>query len=124
MGEQNEQDKFDTEIQAWCYGLEKYPGEVYPALVHAVIKEMSPHFLLAVKKGIVFDPAKIAERICQSARYLVHDKEVVFSILARLPKPDSLHSQAEVATLTEIVKEAEKTYEGTIERMKKRWENL
>ena len=46
---------FGVEIDGWCYGVTNYPGEIFPGLVHRVIKELSPSFSAAIEHNVVFD---------------------------------------------------------------------
>ena len=124
MAEDRYDEAFTIEIEAWCHGLANYPGEIYPALVHAVVKELRPSFRAAIENHVFFDVIYVADKICKASKYLVHDKEIVFSILARLPAPADLRSEEELYTLAAILESVEGTYEGAIERMEKRWAAL
>ncbi|MCB0339447.1 MAG: hypothetical protein KDD53_07580 [Bdellovibrionales bacterium] len=115
---------FNIEIDAWCYGITQYPGEIYPSLVHAILKELTPTLAWALEHGVVFNLVEVSEKISKAAKYLVHHKEVAFSLLARFPAPHELKTEDEMYTLAAILDMVEKTHQGAIERMEKRWANL
>ena len=111
---------FEIEAEGWCYGIQNYPGEIFPALVHAVVREMGPWFLDSIQNGYVFDPLKLGADISKAAKYLIHEKEVAFSIVAQLPHPSSLN-ETEQFVMAQIVDKVEKEYGGVIDRLQRKW---
>ena len=111
---------FELEMQAWCHGIESYPGEVFPALVHATIKELGPSFKHALEHNYVFNILDLADKFSKASKYLVHEKELAFSILAQLPHPNSLAEEAKF-TLAQVIDPVEQTYGGALERLEKKW---
>jgi hypothetical protein len=111
---------FDAEITAWCSALRDYPGEINPGIVHYLIKERREAFKEAVVHGIAFNLLDISLRISKAAKYLVHEKEVAFSIVANLPHPDSL-AQADLKILGQLVDAVEQEYGGVVVRLARKW---
>jgi len=111
---------FGVEMEGWCYGIQNYPGEVFPALVHAVIRELAPSFKLAVEHNLAFDILELSKQFSKAAKYLIHEKEVTFSILARLPNPACLDEDGQFV-LAQIIDQVEQSYGGAIERLQKKW---
>lgn len=117
-------DKFDEiftiELEGWFYGLSNYPGEIFPALVHAVIKELAPSYKSAIAHNYAFDILDISAKLSRAAKYLVHERDIAFSILAQLPNPCSL-SEDEQFILAQIVDKVEGAYGGAVSRLEKKW---
>lgn len=111
---------FDIEIEGWCYGLQSFSGEIFPGLVHRVIKEMEPIFLEAVRRSLVFDLVQISKKFSKAAKYLVGDREIAFSILAHLPNPRVLDEDGQYVVAA-IVDQAEQVYGGALARLQRRW---
>jgi len=124
IGKLEVKDKFDEifsiEIDGWCYGIQNYPGEIFPGLVHAVIRELRPSFRVAIDHNLVFDLLLISKKISQAAKYLIHEKEVAFSILAHLPSPNQLDEDGQFI-LAQIIDQVEQEYGGAIERLQRKW---
>lgn len=116
---------FKVEIDGWCYGLERYPGDIYPELVHGIIRELKGSFDRAIRHNLAFDIMDISARICKSAKYLVPQKEIVFSLLVNLPSPNSLSSDMDAMyTLANIIDKVEQVYPGALDRLQKRWKRV
>lgn len=111
---------FDIEIDGWCYGVTHFPGEVSPGLVHRVVKELTDVFRGAIVHNYVFNMLDVAERISKSAKYLIDEKEIAFSILAQLPNPLTLDEEGQFV-LAQVVDQAEQAYGGAIERLERKW---
>ena len=111
---------FKVEIDGWCYGIANYPGEVFPGLVHRVVKELAPSFKAAIDHGVVFDILDISLKLSRAAKYLVDEREICFSILAQLPNPASLNEEGQF-TLAQIIDQAEQAHGGALERLEKKW---
>ncbi|MCB0335857.1 MAG: hypothetical protein KDD62_06110, partial [Bdellovibrionales bacterium] len=112
---------FAIELKAWCYGIERYPGEVYPGLVHAIVRELGPIIQEAIVNHYAFNILETAETISKAAKYLVHQKEVAFSILAYFPLPGTLDEDAQFV-MAQIIDQVEAEYGGALERLKKKWQ--
>jgi hypothetical protein len=121
----NVKDKFDEifniEMDGWCYGIQNYPGEIFPALIHAVVKELSLSFKNAIDNHYAFDIIDLSKRISQAAKFLIHEKEVAFSILAQLPNPSVLSEEGQYV-LAQIIDQVEQSYGGAIERLQRKWQ--
>ena len=111
---------FSIEIDGWCYGVQNFPGEIYPGLVHAVIRELAPSFRVALDHEYAFDVLDVSKRISRAAKYLVHEKEICFSILAQLPNPSVLDENGQY-TLAQIIDQAEQKHGGALSRLQKKW---
>lgn len=111
---------FKVEMEGWCYGLSNYPGEIFPALIHRVVKELGPSFKEAFEHGVVFNIIEISQKFSKAAKYLVHEKEVAFSILSQFPHPSSLSEDAQFV-MAQIIDQVEQSYGGALERLHKKW---
>ena len=111
---------FDIEMAGWCYGIERYPGEIFSGLVHAVIKELRGSFKVAIQHNYVFNVLLLAKNYSKAAKYLVHEKEIVFSILAQFPNPADLNEEAQF-TMAQIIDQVEQQYGGALQRLQRRW---
>ena len=113
---------FEIEMEGWCYGIEQYPGEIFPGLVHAIVKELSPSFKAAFEHGYVFDILVLAEKFSRAAKYLVHTKEITFSILAQFPNPNKLSEDAQFA-MAQVIDQVEQEHGGALSRLTRKWEH-
>lgn len=111
---------FKVEMDGWCYGLERYPGEVYPGLVHVVIREFKDLLRKAIEAEHEFDVLELGENISKAAKYVIDERDAAFAILAQLPNPVDL-TAAQQKTLKMIVDPVEQRYGGAIERLKHKW---
>jgi hypothetical protein len=111
---------FSVEIDGWCYGITKYPGEVFPALVHSVVKELGPSFRTAIEANHVFDILDIATRLSRAAKYLVDEREIAFSMLSQLPSPHLLGEEAQFV-LAQVIDQVEQAYGGALDRLERKW---
>lgn len=111
---------FAVELEGWCYGLQNYPGEIFSGLVHAVIKELRPSFKDAIQSLVLLDLLAISKKISRAAKYLVHEKEITFSILAQLPNPSELDEDAQFV-LAQVIDQVEQAYGGALERLHRKW---
>jgi hypothetical protein len=113
---------FEIEVKSWCYGLEKYPGEIYSGLVHAVIKEVSFVFIGAIKHNYPFDILDTASRLSEAAKFLVPEKEIVFSMLGHFPAPNSLTEDQQLV-MKRIIDQVDKKFGNAHARLEKRWKS-
>ena len=111
---------FDIEIDGWCYGIQHYPGEIFPGLVHAIVKELTPSFGEAISHNVVFNILEISAKMSRAAKYLVHEKEICMSIVARLPAPHQLNEDGQFV-LAQIVDQADQEYGGVLEDLQRKW---
>jgi hypothetical protein len=111
---------FAVEIDCWCYGFLKFPGEISAPLVHRVLKELAPVLQAAIDHNYVFDAPETARLIGNATGYVVSEKEICFSLLAQLPLPQVLTEDAQFI-LAQVVDKAEQVYPGVHERMEQRW---
>ena len=114
---------FAIEMEGWCYGLTNYPGEIFPELVHGVVRELKPSFLKAIQMEVIFDVVKIAQQFSKAAKYLVPEKEIVFSMLAQFPPPQTLKTEDEMYVMAQILDKVEQAHQGAIERLERRWKS-
>jgi len=112
---------FEFEVTAWCYALKHYPGEIYRALIHRFIKEVSPIFFESICNSYAFDTIKIAQQICKASKYLIAEVEVVYSMIARIPGPSFYETEDQLYTLAAVLDKVEQKYPGAIARMEQRW---
>jgi hypothetical protein len=111
---------FQVQIDGWCYGIENYPGEFYPNLVHIIIREMKDMLKAALQRGVTFDVVEIAQKFAKASKFRIHEKEVAFSLLAQLPNPASLNEDGQY-TMAQVLDRVEQTYGGVLERLERRW---
>lgn len=111
---------FEVEIEGWCYGVSNFPGEIYPALIHRVVRELSSVFRTAIEYYYIFNVLEIGEKIARAAKFLINEEEVVFSILAQLPSPFVLNEE-EQFVLAQIIDKAEQKYGNVLERLNRKW---
>lgn len=111
---------FKIEMEGWCYGLSNYPGEIFPGLIHRVIKELGPSFQEAIEHHLVFNVIETAQKFSKAAKYLINEKEIAFSILSQLPNPVGL-GEDEQFVLAQIIDQVERSYGGALERLQKKW---
>lgn len=111
---------FEVEMEAWCYGLTNFPGEIFPGLIHRVIKELGPTFKEAIECHYVFDVIKTSQRFSKAAKYLISDKEVAFSILSQLPNPTQLDEDGQFV-MAQVIDQVERSYGGALDRLQKKW---
>ncbi len=111
---------FKIEMDGWCYGIQNYPGEIFAGLIHAVVKEISPAFKLAIQHHYAFDALELSQKLSKAAKYLVHEKEIAFSIMAQLPTPFELDEDGQFI-MAQIVDKVEAAYGGVIERLERKW---
>lgn len=111
---------FAIEMDGWCYGIQNYPGEVFPGLIHAVVKELAPGFKLAIEHGYAFNALELSAKLSKAAKYLVHEKEIAFSVMAQLPCPHQLNEDGQY-TLAQVIDPVEQAYGGVMERLERKW---
>lgn len=118
-------DRFDEifaiEMDGWCYGIQNYPGEIFPGLIHSVVKELAPSFRAAVEHNYVFNILDLSQKISKAAKFLIHEKEICYSVLAQLPHPGTLDEEGQFV-LAQIIDQAEQAYGGILDRMKRKWD--
>lgn len=107
-------------MEGWCYGIQNYPGEIFPGLIHAVVKELAAGFKLAIQHNYAFNVLELSAKLSKAAKYLVHEKEVAFSVVAQLPSPHDL-TPDEQFVLAQIIDPVEQAYGGVIERLERKW---
>lgn len=111
---------FKVEMEGWCYGISNYPGEIFPGLVHRVIKELTPSFREAIEHHLVFNVIETSQKFSKAAKYLINDKEIAFSILSTLPNPSSLDEDAQFV-MAQLIDQVERAYGGALDRLQKKW---
>ncbi|MBX7139190.1 MAG: hypothetical protein K1X83_14545 [Oligoflexia bacterium] len=111
---------FQIEMEGWCYGVQNYPGEIFPGLIHAVVRELGNGFKLAIQNEYAFDVLALSEKLSKAAKYLVHEKEIAFSIVAQLPSPFEL-TEDQQFILAQIIDPVEQAYGGVVERLERKW---
>jgi len=111
---------FEVEVDGWCYGLSQFQGEIQPAIVFRVVGELAVSFHAAVSNNVIFDVIDVATRLSKAAKYLVHEKEITFAILAQLPSPSLLNDEGKFV-LAQVVDQIEQAYGGALERLQKKW---
>lgn len=111
---------FTIELDAWCYGISTYPGEVFPGLIHRVVKELGLTFREAVRHNYAFDIIDTATKLSKAGKYLIDEKEITFAILAQLPNPLTLDEDQQYI-LANLIDQVEQTYGGALERLQRKW---
>lgn len=111
---------FETELRGWCYGIESYPGPVYPGLLHRIVQELAPALHTAIENNVVFDVCALAANIHIASKKLVPVRDIVFSLLFQLPHPSEL-SEDGMFVLGSIIDRVEQDYPGVYERLQRKW---
>lgn len=111
---------FGVEIDGWCYGVTHFPGEIDPSLIHRVVKELAPVFCSAIEHNFVFDILDVSVRLSKAAKFLIHEKDVAFSILSQLPNPKTLSEDAQFV-LAQVADKVEQEYGGALDRLYRKW---
>ena len=111
---------FSVEMEGWCYGIRNYPGEIFPGLIHAVIREMEPLLRSALEHNHAFDILALAKSLSESARHLVHEKEIVFSLLSHFPNPRELDEDAQYV-MAQVIDAVEQVHGNALSRLQKKW---
>jgi hypothetical protein len=112
---------FAVEMEGWCYGIRNYPGEIFPGLIHAVIREMEPLIRNALEHNHAFDILALAKSLSESARHLVHEKEIVFSLLSHFPNPRELDEDAQYV-MAQVIDTVEQAHGNALSRLQKKWD--
>ncbi len=113
---------FEIESDCWCYGFVKFPGEITPALVHRVIKELAGIFKAAIDHNYVFNLGETAQLIHESVGKVIDEKEITFAILAQFPQPCELSEDGQFI-MAQIIDQAEQRFGGVLERLEKKWKS-
>ncbi|MEZ4753127.1 MAG: hypothetical protein R3A13_02315 [Bdellovibrionota bacterium] len=111
---------FDIEMDGWVHGITNYPGEVYKELVHTIIRELKPAFEQSITHFYAFDIVSISLRFSKAAKYLIHEKEVAFCILAQFPHPQQLDEDSQFI-MAQIIDQVEHEWGGAVERLNRKW---
>jgi hypothetical protein len=114
------QEVFAVEIEGWCYGISQYPGEIFPALIFSIIKELAPSFHQAIVCGVEVDVLDIAMKLSRAAKYLVDEQEIGMRVFLLLPNLAELpvHSQN---VLEKIIQKVDTTYPGAASLLEEKW---
>lgn len=112
---------FETEMNGWCYGIENYPGAIYPALLHRVIRELSVSLRTAINHNVVFDIPALAYNVSRAAKFLVPEKDIAYSILSQLPFPWELGEDG-MYVLGAVVDRMEQAHPGSYARLQRKWQ--
>lgn len=111
---------FRIEIEGWCYGLANYPGEMTPAIVHRLLRELALSFESAIQHNVAFSILELGKMFSDSVEGLVSEREIAFSVLSHLPRPTELDEEQRFV-LAQVIDEVERTYGGAVDRFEKRW---
>ena len=118
------QDIFDLDIQAWCYGLKNYPGQINTDLVAAVLNEVAPCFKEALKANLQFRVVDIAEQFVEASHYVVDHYTITKLICQSFPNPNDLSDDMdELYLIANILDEIEGQYVGFHTVMENYWSN-
>ena len=111
---------FKHEIDSYAEGLEHYPGEIFPELVFRVVRDLEESFVAAINHNYAFDILAVGRQLARSAKFLVHEKDLIFCILSVLPPPSSFNEEGQYI-LGQIIDVVERTHGGAMERLNKKW---
>ncbi len=111
---------FQIEMEGWAYGIANYPGEVFPELIFRVMRELEPSFVLAIENYYVFNVLELSTMFSKAAKYLVHEKDIAFSILSLLPPPSKFDEDAQFV-MAQVIDQVEQAYGSALERLEKKW---
>src|SRR5262245_48921376 len=105
---------FQIVIDGWCYGISNYPGEIFPALVHNVIKDLGVDIRTAIECNVIFDVLDVSARLSRAAKYLVDERDIAFSILSQFPHPADLPEDGQFV-VAQLVDQVEQAYGDAID---------
>jgi hypothetical protein len=111
---------FALEVEALCYALTNYPGEIFDTVFYIVLGDLKDSFRTAIECNVVFDILDISTRLSKAAKYLIDERDIAFEILNLLPNPAPL-SEEEQFILAQLVDQVEQAYGGAIEFCEKKW---
>jgi hypothetical protein len=111
---------FQIEIDGWCFGITNFPGEISPSMIHHILRELSIGFHAAIEHNVVFNVVEVAGKFSKAARYLIHEKEIAFAIMAQLPNPNMLDEERQ-CVLGMVIDTVEQVYPGALETFYQRW---
>lgn len=111
---------FRVEMDGWAYGLANYPGEIFPELVFRVVRELEPCFVSAIQNGYVFNILELGANFSRAAKYLVHEKDIIFCILSVFPTPSRFDEDGQFV-MANVIDQVEQAYGGALERLEKKW---
>ncbi len=112
---------FEIEIDGWCFGLTNYPGDISPPVIHRIIRELATSFQAAIEHNVVFNVIQIAGKFSESARFLIHEREIAMAIVAQLPNPATLLEEQQ-CVLGLVIDQVEQAYPGALDSFYKRWQ--
>jgi len=112
--------RFDIEVDSWCFGLESLNDLPLPQVVFKVVRELRPLLKEAIEQGYAFDIRVLSEKLFFATKKTVPKKELTFALLAILPDPETLNIEQKT-TFAVIVAQVEVTEGGAVERVRQRW---
>lgn len=112
---------FQIEMEGWAYGIANYPGEIFPELVFRVIQELEGSFINALKNYHAFNIVEISGMFSKAAKYLVHEQDIAFCILAQFPSPEKLADEDAAFIMGQVIDKVEQAYGGALDRLEKKW---
>lgn len=113
--------QFNRNLEFWISGLESYPGEIFPGLVHGVLQRMGRIFHGALEHDYEYDLLGVATRISKAVKYLVHEQEIAFGIVAQFPPPERLREGGQ-SCMKRLIRQVETEYGPVVDRLERKWE--
>ena len=111
---------FELEVEALCYALTNYPGEVFDTLFYLCLGDLKDSFNTAVESNVIFDILDVAARLSKAAKYLIDERDIAFEILNLLPSPEALDEDGQFI-LAQLVDQVEQAYGGAIDFVESKW---
>jgi hypothetical protein len=113
---------FELEINAWCYGLANFPGEMSIALVYSVLRELIPLFHAAVRHETVANLPLFGRMLTRVSDYKISPVEACFSTMVLYMNPFDDEGRW-INTILATVTEVERVYPdaGLLTRLARKW---
>ena len=113
---------FELEVEALCYALTNYPGEIFDSLFYMCLADLRESFKTAIESNVIFDILDVSTRLSKAAKYLIDERDIAFEILNLFPLPGSIGEDAQFV-LAQLVDQVEQAYGGAIEFVEEKWAN-
>ena len=111
---------FELEVEALCYALTNYPGEIFDALFYLCLNDLRDSFKTAIESNVFFDILDVSTRLSRAAKYLIHERDIAFEILNLFPSPANLTEDAQFV-IAQLVDQVEQAYGGAIDFVENKW---
>jgi|GEM_PF-6333182 len=108
-------------VDRWCFGVQNYPGEIYPKLIFKVIKQLAPAIKAAVEGNLVINLVALGQHLAQAGKYVVSEQEIILALAGALPCPTAI-DPSHHETLANTLGVIEQVLPGSLSQVKDHWE--